>query len=113
MNRPQSALIQDSEGLSYSLLITYYSLLITHYLQRFALYEDDDESHRKYDRAIEVFVFTKKNLRPIKPGVSAMTLHNPIRISRDVPFLNDHPHGFALWPKKLKLMRAGNSIFIH
>ncbi|MBP0037113.1 MAG: hypothetical protein J7545_13385 [Roseofilum sp. SBFL] len=72
-------------------------------------YEDDDQYHKKYDRAIEVFVFTTKNLRPIKPGVSAMTLHNPIRISRAVPFLNDHPHGFALWPKKLRLALTSQS----
>ncbi|MDB9520001.1 hypothetical protein PN466_23935 [Roseofilum reptotaenium CS-1145] len=77
-------------------------------------FEDDDQYHQKYDRAIEVLVFTKQNLRPIKPGFSAMTLHNPIRISRAVPFLNDHSHGFALWPKKLRLMHSGAfSRFVH
>ncbi|MBP0028527.1 hypothetical protein [Roseofilum sp. Guam] len=77
-------------------------------------YEPDDYNYTKYNRAIEVFLFTIDNLREIKPGVVTdqgrrlLTLHEPVRISRTIPFLNDHPHGLALWPKRLRTLDAKN-----
>ncbi|HBQ98317.1 MULTISPECIES: hypothetical protein [unclassified Roseofilum] len=72
-------------------------------------YDDDDRGRHKYNGAFEVFLVTRDNFRVtrdnfriIKPGFPVTTLHNPVRISRTVPFLNDHPDGIALWLKKLR-----------